>query len=78
MRARQQPVVDRQLVGEVAALGHLDGIDLADEVGDRDVRRGQLLAVAAIAGHPHDAGRLALSNYAAGGSLADRRAADRR
>ena len=47
--ARDQAVVDRQLVGEVAALGHLDRVDLADEVGDGDVRRGQLLAVAAVA-----------------------------
>jgi len=35
-----------QLVGEVATLGHLDRIDLADEIGDRRVGRGQLLAEA--------------------------------
>ena len=34
------------LVGEVAALGDLDRVDLADQVGDRDVRRRELLAVA--------------------------------
>ena len=34
MGARQQPVVDRQLVGQVAALGDLDRVDLADEVRD--------------------------------------------
>ena len=54
--ARDQPVVEGQLVGQVAALGDLDRVDLADEVGDRDVRRGQLLAVAAIARQPVDGG----------------------
>ena len=42
--ARDEPVVERQLVRQVAALGDLDRVDLADEVGDRDVRRGELLA----------------------------------
>ena len=46
--------MDGQLVGEVAALGHLDRVDLADEVGDGDVGRGQLLAVAAVARDPRD------------------------
>ena len=31
---------------EVAALGVLDHVDLADQVGDRDVGRGQLLVIA--------------------------------
>ena len=44
----------RQLVGEVAALGDLDRVDLADEVGDRRVGRGQLLAEAVVAVHPLD------------------------
>ena len=47
-----QPVVDGQLVGQVPALGHPDGIHLADEVGDGGVRRGQLLAVAVAPVHP--------------------------
>ena len=42
----------RQLVREVAALGHLDRVDLADQVGDGDVRGGQLLPVAAITVQP--------------------------
>jgi hypothetical protein len=46
--------VDGELVGEVAPLGHLDGVDLADEVGDRGVGGGQLLAEAGVAGHPGD------------------------
>ena len=37
VRARDQAVVDGQLVGEVAALGDLDRVDLADQVGDGDV-----------------------------------------
>ena len=52
--ARHEPVVDGELVGEVAALGHLDRVDLADEVGDRRVGRGELLAEAAVAVHPLD------------------------
>ena len=48
LRARHQPVVDRQLVRQVAALGDLDRVDLADQVGDGDVGRRQLLAVAAV------------------------------
>ena len=54
VRAGNEPVVDRELVGEVAALGHLDGVDLADQVGHRGVRRGQLLAVAFAPVHPGD------------------------
>ena len=50
--ARDQAVVNRQLVGEVAALGDPDRVDLADEVGDRDVRRRQLLAETAVAADP--------------------------
>ena len=46
--AGHEAVVQRELVGEVAALGHLDRVDLADEVGDRRVGRGQLLAEARL------------------------------
>ena len=52
--ARHEAVVQGELVGQVATLGHLDGVDLADEVGDRRVGRGQLLAEAAFAVHPLD------------------------
>ena len=47
--ARDQAVVDGQLVAEVAALGDLDRVHLADQVGDGDVWRGELLAVALVA-----------------------------
>ena len=55
MRPRQQPVVDRELVGQVAALGHLDRVHLADEVGDADVRGAELLAVPILRRPPADA-----------------------
>ena len=54
--ARDEPVVDRELVGEVAALGDLDRVDLADEVGDRRVGRGELLAEPPVAGAPTRSG----------------------
>jgi len=44
--------VDRQLVGEVPALRDLDRVDLADEIGDGDVGRRELLAVALIGREP--------------------------
>ena len=52
--ARHEPVVDGELVGQVAALGDLDGVDLADQVGDRRVGRGQLLAEAPLPVDPLD------------------------
>ena len=50
--AGHEAVVQRELVGEVAALGDLDRVDLADEVGDRGVGRGELLAEAVCRGGP--------------------------
>ena len=57
--ARDQAVVERQDVRQVAALGDLDRVDFPDQVGDRDVRRGQLLGVSTIARQPVDRGRVA-------------------
>ena len=57
IRARDQAVVEGQLVGQVAALGDLDRVDLADEVGDGDVGRRELLGVAAVARQPVDGRR---------------------
>ncbi len=54
VRAGHEAVVQRELVGQVATLGHLDRVDLADQVGDRGVGGGQLLAVAPAAVHPLD------------------------
>ena len=47
-----QSVVDGELVREIAAFGDPDGVDFADEIGDRGVRGGELLAVALAAVHP--------------------------
>src|SRR5712691_10448464 len=40
------------LIGQITPLGHLDGIDLTDEIGDGDVRGRQLLSVALITRQP--------------------------
>src|ERR1035437_4366193 len=57
--ARQETVVDSELVGDVlAAAGGLDGVDIADHVGNGDVRSGQLFDVAMVAVEPGD-GRIA-------------------
>ena len=52
--ARDQAEVHRRFVGEVAALGVLDQVDLADQVGDGHVGRGELLVVAVVAVDPLD------------------------
>ena len=54
VRARDQPVVDRALVAEVPTLGHLDRVDVADQVADARVGRRELLGVAVVAGDPGD------------------------
>ena len=54
VRARDQAVVDRLRVAERAALGDLDRVDVADQVGDRGVRGGELLGVALVAVPPGD------------------------
>src|SRR5262249_19955697 len=73
MAARDETVVDGLLVGQIAALGHLHGIDLADEVGHGDVRRGELLAVALRRSDPGDGDRVALGGHAAPARRAQRR-----
>ncbi len=56
--ARQQSIVDRHFAGElVPAARGLDGIDVADHVGDGDVGRCQFFHVAMVAVEPSD-GRL--------------------
>ena len=73
VRARDEAVVERQLVAEVAALGDADRIDLADEVGDRDVRRRELLGVAAVARQPVDRRLVAVLVDGGPAGRADRR-----
>ena len=65
--AGHQAVVHGELVGEVAALGHLDRVDLADQVGDRGVGGGQLLAVAVVAVDPGDGGVVAVVGHQGSG-----------
>ena len=55
---RDHPVVDRELVGQVAALGHPDGVDVADQVGHARVRRRELLRVPVLAADPADRRRV--------------------
>ena len=55
--------MDGQLVGEVAALGHLDRVDVADEVADGGVRRRELLAVPLAAVLPRHRRRVAQLGY---------------
>ena len=69
--ARHQPVVQGQLVAEIATFGDLDGIDFADEVGDRGVGRCQLLAITVVAMHPFDWGPVAHLCDQIAGMLAD-------
>ena len=57
--ARQQSVVDRQFVGQIASFGDFDRIHLADQIGDRDVGRCEFFAVAFVAMHPADRCRVA-------------------
>ena len=64
--------MERQLVRQVASFGDLDRIDLPDEVGDGDVRRRQLLGVAAVARQPVDGRRLAIALDDGAGGRADR------
>ena len=71
--ARHEAVVNGQLVGEVAPLGDLDRVHLAHEVGDGDVRRGELLAVALVTGNPVDRRVVALLGDARLARLAERR-----
>ena len=75
---RDEAEVERQLVREVAALGDANRVHLADQVGDRDVRRRELLAVAAVAGQPGDRRVVALLRDDRPRGRGDRRVADRR
>ena len=51
---RHQAEVDGLRVAEGAALGHLDRVDVADQVADAGVRGGELLAVPVVAVPPAD------------------------
>src|SRR6185437_3597363 len=71
--ARQQAVVHSELAAElVAGARGLDGIDIADEVGDGDVRRGELFDVALDGRHPGDGRVVAERGDEVAGELAQR------
>ena len=58
--ARHEAVVHGLRVAQRAALGHLDRVDVADQVADAGVRRGQLLAEPVAAVQPADGGGVAV------------------
>src|SRR2546425_1732529 len=71
--ARQQAVVDGELVGEVAALRNFDGVDLSDQVGDGDVGRREFLAVTLVAVYPGYLDTIAVPRDEVEAVTADRR-----
>src|SRR5713101_4946956 len=74
VRPRQQPVMHRQLVGEVQPrLGGLDGIDVADHVRDRHIRRRQLFDEPLLATQPADREAVAFLRGARAARGAERR-----
>src|SRR2546430_681397 len=62
-----------QLVGKILALRNPDRIDLADQVGDRRVGGGQLLAVPLVRGDPTHGDAVTLSSHSVPAGAADRR-----
>ena len=69
--AGHQTVVDHQFVRKVMPLRHLDGVNLANQVGDGDVGGSQLLRVALLAGYPLDGRIVALFGHTVAAGLAD-------
>ncbi len=54
MTARDETEVDRLGVTQAAALRDLHRVDVADQVGDARVRRGELLEISFVASAPRD------------------------
>ena len=69
---RDQSVVHRQFVGQVPALGVFDHVDLADQVGDGHVGRGQFFVVPPLPADPLDGRAVALAGDPFAGSPAER------
>ncbi len=63
--------MDGELVAERASRGDLHRIDVADQVGDRDIGRRELLDVAIVAVHPGDRRLVALLRHAAARAYAE-------
>jgi len=70
--AGDEAVVDSELVGKVASFGDADRIDLADEIGDCDIRCRQLLTVPTLVVDPFDFGVVAVGVNEVPATLADR------
>ena len=70
---RHQAEVDGLRVAEGAAFRHLDRVDVADQVADAGVRRGELLAVALALVPPRDGEFVAQLRREAAAAGADRR-----
>src|SRR5205814_7326687 len=70
---RHQAVMDGELIGKVLTLRHPDRIDLADQVGDRGVGRGQLLAVTLLGCDPTHGDAVSLGRHSVPACAADRR-----
>ncbi len=66
------PVVDRELVGQVPALGDPDGVDVADQVGHARVRCRELLRVPVLAADPADRRRVPVLGEEGTAGRADR------
>ena len=64
--------MNRHLVREISPFRHLDRIDFADQIRNRNVRRRELLAVALIAAHPIDLEPVALGLDARPARVRDR------
>ena len=64
--------MDRVLVGEIFSLGDLDRVDLADEVGYRDIRRRKLFGISSLARDPFDLEQIAFLGDLFATGLADR------
>ena len=72
--ARQQAVVNGQLVGKIASAARgLDGVHVADHVRDGDVGRGEFFHVAMLAREPCDGRGVAFSGDALAAGAANRR-----
>ena len=73
IRSRDQPVVHGLRITQRAALGHLDRVDVSDQVADRGVRGRQLLGVAVVAVPPADRQVVAVFGGQSPAADADRR-----
>ena len=69
--AGNHSVVDHQLVGQVMPLGHLDGVDLTDEIGNGYIRSRQFFRVTVLSRDPFQKGFSAHLRNLVAADLAD-------